>query len=48
MKKLDRLDSAFLATLQDEGRLAYRSLAERINLSPSACLSRVKRLTKDG
>ena len=48
MKKLDRLDIAILATLQDEGRLANRALAERINLSPSACLSRVKRLTKDG
>ena len=37
-----------LALLQQDGRLSNVELAERVNLSPSACLRRVQRLERDG
>ncbi len=48
MISLDRTDVAILALLQSEGRIANAELAERINLSASACLRRVQRLERDG
>jgi Lrp/AsnC family leucine-responsive transcriptional regulator len=45
---LDRTDLALLRALQSEGRLSNVELAERVNLSPSACLRRVQRLEADG
>lgn len=48
MIDLDRTDLAILAELQREGRLANAELAERINLSASACLRRVQRLERAG
>ena len=45
---LDRTDLALLRALQAEGRLSNVDLAERVNLSPSACLRRVQRLEADG
>ncbi len=44
----DRTDLNLLALLQAEGRLTNAELAERVNLSPSACLRRVQRLERDG
>lgn len=44
----DRIDLALLALLQTEGRLTNAELAERVNLSPSACLRRVQRLEREG
>jgi Lrp/AsnC family leucine-responsive transcriptional regulator len=44
----DRIDHALLRALQAEGRLSNVELAERVNLSPSACLRRVQRLEADG
>ncbi|HEY2344797.1 MAG TPA: Lrp/AsnC family transcriptional regulator [Xanthomonadaceae bacterium] len=44
----DRIDLAILAVLQQEGRLTNAELAERVNLSASACLRRVQRLEADG
>src|SRR5262245_55073030 len=44
---LDALDSKILAALQDDGRLSNVELAERVGLSPSPCLRRVKRLEED-
>lgn len=44
MLKLDRLDRAILDCLQDDGRLSNVELAERVGLSESACLRRVKNL----
>lgn len=41
---LDRIDLAILAELQADASLQNQILAERVNLSPSACLKRVKRL----
>ena len=48
LPKLDATDRRILAALQREGRLSNADLAERINLSPSACHRRVKRLEEDG
>jgi Lrp/AsnC family leucine-responsive transcriptional regulator len=45
---LDRTDVAILDLLQREGRIANAELAERVNLSASACLRRVQRLERDG
>ena len=46
--KLDAIDRAILAELQQEGRLSNLELARRVHLSPSACLRRVKALEDDG
>ena len=45
---LDRVDLLLLAELQRNGRLTNADLAERVHLSPSACLRRVQRLERDG
>lgn len=45
---LDERDRAILRLLQDDGRLSNLELAQRINLSPSACLRRVKLLEESG
>lgn len=45
---LDALDSKILAVLQEDGRLSNVELAERVGLSPSPCLRRVKRLEEEG
>ena len=45
---LDSLDVSLLAALQREGRIANTELAERVGLSPSACLRRVQRLEAEG
>jgi Lrp/AsnC family leucine-responsive transcriptional regulator len=47
-RTLDRLDRRILEVLQQEGRIAYVDLAERIGLSTSPCLERVRRLERDG
>lgn len=46
--KFDRFDRAILQALQHEGRLANSALAERVNLSESACLRRVRQLEESG
>ncbi|GAA0921491.1 Lrp/AsnC family transcriptional regulator [Luteibacter anthropi] len=45
---LDDRDRAILRLLQDDGRLTNLELAAQINLSPSACLRRVKLLEDRG
>ncbi len=45
---LDRTDLLLLAELQGQGRLTNAELAERVHLSPSACLRRVQRLEREG
>ena len=42
--KLDRTDRTILAELQRDGRLSNRELAEKVHLSESACLRRVRAL----
>lgn len=45
---LDRVDLLVLAELQRNGRQTNAELAERVHLSPSACLRRVQRLERSG
>lgn len=45
---LDRLDRAILQILQTDGRIANTDLAQRVNLSESACLRRVRALEQSG
>ena len=45
---LDSVDRAILDLLQEDGRLANVDLADAVNLSPSACLRRVRRLEEEG
>ena len=45
---LDDRDRAILRLLQEDGRLTNLELAQQINLSPSACLRRVKLLEERG
>jgi len=47
MTSLDRTDLRMLAILQTEGRVTNADLAERVSLSPSACLRRLQRLEAD-
>ncbi len=46
--KLDRIDRKILAILQGDGRLANAALARKVNLTPTPCLERVRRLEKLG
>ena len=46
--QLDSIDRAILAELQHAGRLSNLELAQRVHLSPSACLRRVKALEDNG
>ncbi|SIS71741.1 Lrp/AsnC family transcriptional regulator [Paracoccus saliphilus] len=46
--RLDDRDIAILATLSREGRIAKTDLASRVNLSPTPCWERMKRLEKAG
>jgi Lrp/AsnC family leucine-responsive transcriptional regulator len=45
---LDRIDRRIVAELQADARLTNVELAERVGLSPSPCLRRVKRLEREG
>ncbi len=48
MQALDRIDRKILAALQDDARLTNADLAEKVGLSPSPCLRRVRALEKAG
>ncbi len=45
---LDKTDRKILAILQHDGRLPNQEVAQRVNLSPSPCLRRIKRLEDAG
>ena len=45
---LDTIDYRIITELQADARLSNVELAERVGLSPSPCLRRVKRLERDG
>lgn len=45
---LDRTDHRLLGLLQTDGRISNAELAERLNLSASACLRRTQRLEQSG
>lgn len=46
--KLDEIDRRILNALQKSGRMSNAELADKINLSASACHRRVQRLETDG
>lgn len=46
--ELDDFDRQILEALQSDGRLSNVDLAQRVGLSPSPCLRRVKRLEQEG
>ncbi len=46
--KIDTIDRRILEELQHDGRLQNLELSERIGLSPSSCLRRVRRLEETG
>ena len=46
--ELDRYDRAILRLLQQDARITNTSLAEKVNLSESACLRRVRTLEESG
>lgn len=45
---LDRIDFAILDALQKDARLSNKELAAHVNLAPSSCLERVRRLREVG
>jgi len=45
---MDATDRKIIRCLQENGRLTNQELAERVNLSPSPCLRRVRNLERDG
>ena len=45
---MDRFDRRILQVLQEDGRISNQDLAERIGLSPSPCLRRVRALEEAG
>ena len=46
--KLDKIDHAILTNLQNDGRISNSDLADKVGLSQSACLRRVKGLEVQG
>jgi Lrp/AsnC family leucine-responsive transcriptional regulator len=46
--QIDRYDRQILAILQADGRISNQDLADRIGLSPSPCLRRVRTLEESG
>lgn len=46
-KMLDEIDFRILANLQADAKLTNVELATRVNLSPSPCLARVRRLERE-
>ncbi len=48
MEDIDDRDRAILRALMRDGRLSNADLAERVHLSPSACLRRVRLLEESG
>ncbi|OGA23453.1 MAG: hypothetical protein A3H34_06890 [Betaproteobacteria bacterium RIFCSPLOWO2_02_FULL_67_19] len=48
MRRLDAIDRKILQILQADGRVTNQALCRRVNLSPRACLERVRRLEREG
>ena len=47
-RPLDKIDRRILAILQEDARTTNVKLASRVNLSPTPCLERVRRLEREG
>jgi Lrp/AsnC family leucine-responsive transcriptional regulator len=48
VRVLDRIDYKILRRLQENGRMTNADLARSVNLSPTPCLERVRRLEAEG
>lgn len=48
MSNLDSIDRAIIAELEGDGRMAINTLADRVGLSASPCLRRVRKLEDEG
>ena len=48
MSYLDRIDRQLIQLLQNNGRLPNKELAQQVDLAPSTCLERVRRLCEMG
>lgn len=48
MAKIDHINQQILRELSQEGRISNLDLADRVGLSPSACLRRVQELERSG
>jgi len=48
MATLDKISKKILSELQNDGRISNVDLAARVNLSPAACLERVRKLQEAG
>jgi Lrp/AsnC family leucine-responsive transcriptional regulator len=46
--ELDKTDRKILSILQQDGRLSNQDVADKVSLSPSPCLRRIKRLEEAG
>ena len=47
-RPLDRTDRLILTALQANGRISNTALARKVNLTPTPCLERVRRLERQG
>ncbi|MTI13571.1 leucine-responsive transcriptional regulator Lrp [Sansalvadorimonas verongulae] len=47
-RQLDRIDRNILRILQEQGRISYVDLADKVGLSTTPCMERVKRLEREG
>lgn len=48
MIQLDEIDCRILSILQREGRISILDLAQRVNLSATPCVRRIKRMEQEG
>jgi DNA-binding Lrp family transcriptional regulator len=47
-RALDKIDQNIISILQSNGRITNQELAVQVHLSPSSCLTRVRKLEADG
>lgn len=47
-RELDRIDRKILRILQEEGRISFTELGDRVGLSTTPCTERVRRLEREG
>jgi Lrp/AsnC family leucine-responsive transcriptional regulator len=47
-RQLDRIDRKILGILQQEGRVSFTELGNRVGLSTTPCTERVRRLEREG
>ncbi|RYD94550.1 MAG: winged helix-turn-helix transcriptional regulator, partial [Sphingomonadales bacterium] len=48
MPKYDEIDRRILEEVQSDGRITNQDLSERVGLSPSPCLRRLRQLEDSG